>query len=502
MGHYERLSFLDSTFLAMEGPTNPMHVGATLVFEAGPLRLAGGRLDIDRVRDFIGARLQHIPRYRQRLQWIPIERHPVWVDDEHFNLNYHVRHTALPRPGTEDTLKRLAGRVFGQQLHRSKPLWEVWVAEGLSDDRFALVTKVHHCMIDGMAGVDILKVMLSPFANSEIGQPDEFEPLAAPSSAELLCDEAIRRIRIPLEASRSARRFVEETREFGAELRQRLNAMTRSAMSGWFSNASLTPINQRIGPNRRVEFLSTSLDDVKAVKNALGGTVNDVVIATVAGAMRRFLMEDRDVDVTTLDFRAMIPVSTRSDDQAGDLGNQVTMWLIDLPLADPDPVSRLRKVSASTLHLKQTDQALGAAMLIQSASWTPGTLLSVAARMAAGSARPFNITITNVPGPQVPLYLMESPMVANYPMVPLWVNHGVGIALFSYNGSLDWGLVSDWDLVPDVDRVATHLRASFDELLDASKPKPRRTAAKKPAGAKKPARAKKPAAEKPAGRSA
>ncbi|NQV05937.1 wax ester/triacylglycerol synthase family O-acyltransferase [bacterium] len=484
--HYERLSFLDSTFLALEGPSNPMHVGATLIFEAGPLISAAGGVDAERIRDFFDVRLQYIPRYRQRLEWIPIERHPVWVDDEHFDIRYHIRHIALPHPGTEAELQSFVGRVFSERLDRSKPLWEMWVVEGLEGGRMALVTKIHHCMIDGMAGVDLLKVALSPFPDPTIGTMEEYEPRPVPEPFELLMDEMVRRLKAPKEALSSVRGFLDESKEASEEIQARLKAMFTSARSGWFSNASLTPINDHIGPNRRFTWFTSELDEVKVVKNQYGGTVNDVVIAAVAGGIRSYLHQDRGVDVCELDFRAMVPVSIRGDLPTAELGNQVTMWLVDLPLDTADPIEQLEAVSATTSHLKESDQALGAASLTQSVAWTPGTLLSAGARLAASTARPFNMTITNVPGPQIPLYLMEAKMVANYPMVPLWVNHGVGVALFSYDGRLNWGIVADWDLVPDIDVVMRRIEEAMAALTSKARARElRRAAARKAAATRK-----------------
>lgn len=467
--HYERLSFLDTTFLVIEGPRSPMHVGATLVFTAGEtLRAQGGGVDIDAFRTFIGNRLHHAPRYRQRLEWVPIERHPVWVDDEHFDLSHHVRHVALPHPGTPEQMREMSGRFLSQQLDRARPLWEVLVIEGLADGGFAVVTKVHHCMIDGIGGVDLLKVLLSPFPSDDLGEPVPFEPRPAPERIDLFLEEAVRRIQYPADALRNFRRFREETREIGQEVRHRLLAMTNTARSGWFVNASETPLNTRIGPNRRVAHLVTDLDKVKAIKKGLGGTVNDAVIAAVAGAVRSFLREDREFDVTGVDFRAMVPVSTRDESGDSGLGNHITMWLVDLPIAEPDPVERYRAIGRATEHRKQTDQALGAAMLTQSASFTPSTVLGVAARLAAATARPFNMTVTNVPGPQVSLYLLESQLLRIFPMVPLWVNHGLGVALFSYDGMLNWGFAADWDTVPDLDAFVLRLDDAIEELFVAA----------------------------------
>ncbi len=467
--HYERLPFLDSTFLALESPSTPMHVGATIVFESGPLRTEAGGVDIERIRGFIESGLQYIPRYRQRLEWIPIERHPVWVDDEHFSLDRHVRHTALPHPGTAEQLREFAAHVFGRRLDRGQPLWEVWVVEGLEEDRWALVTKVHHCMIDGIAGVDLLKILLSPIPDTIVAEPDDYEARPAPPPAQLVIDEFWRRTRSTLDASRSVGRFLEESRETSEEIRHRVNAMTQSIRSGWFSNVTPTPLNGDIGPNRRLAWIDSDLDGIKLIKNELGGTVNDVVIAITAGALRRFLCEYRDFDVANAEVRAMVPVSVRTDEQRGELGNQVTMWLIELPIAEEDAVKRLEAVIAATTYSKETEQALGAATLTQGISWTPGTLLSVAARMAASALRPFNLTITNVPGPQIPLYLLGARMVANYPMVPLWASHGVGFALFSYDGTLHWGLAADFDLIPDVAELGEHVEAEVAALTKAAK---------------------------------
>ncbi len=468
--HYERLSFLDNSFLALESRTTHMHVGAITLFEAGPLASDSGGIEIDRVRTYIGSRLHLIPRYRQRLAWVPVERHPVWVDDEHFALDYHVRHISLPRPGTDEQLKALTGRLMSQQLDRSKPLWELTVVEGLEDGRFALVSKIHHCMLDGISGVDLMAVLLSLQESQEISEPQPFEPRPAPNGTELVVRESTRRITEALAALKDLRTLLDDVSGFAGGVADRVKAMGASLTSGWLLPTGKTPINGDIGPNRRFEWLETPLADVKAVKNGLGGSVNDVVLATVAGGVRRYLIEHRgmtEAEIEDVDFRAMAPVSIRTKDQRGTLGNQVAMWLVMMPIADPDPRARLAAVRRETSHLKQTDQALGAHTLVRVSAGAPATLVSLGARLAA-NARPFNITVTNVPGPQFPLYLLGAQMVATYPLVPLWRSHGVGVALFSYDGTVFWGFNADYDLVADIDDFAAAMAASFAELSAAA----------------------------------
>jgi WS/DGAT/MGAT family acyltransferase len=520
--HYERLSYLDNSFLALESRTTHMHVAGLLIFEAGQLRGANGGLDIDRIRAFVGSKLHLIPRYRQRLARVPIERHPVWVDDEHFHLEYHIRHTSVPAPGTDDQLLALMGRLASQQLDRSKPLWEVYVVEGLSDDRMALISKIHHCMIDGMAGVDLMAVLLNLMPVTEIEASPAYDPRPAPSGSELVVRETVRRLGRAATAARSLRTWPEDAQEIAMRGARYLRAMTNSLSSGWLSQAPHTPINGTLSPNRRFAMWDTPLSQVKEIKNGLGGTVNDVVLATVAGGLRRFFTANHGFDVDDLQFRVMAPVSVRARGQQGTMGNQVAMWLLSLPVDEADPLTRLAKVTAETVNLKETDQALGAATLVRMSAGAPATLVSLASRLAQG-ARPFNMTVTNVPGPQFPLYLLEAKLLAQYPLVPLWHSHGLGIALFSYDGSMNWGFNADYDLMVDLDDLIAAMRDEFHALLElagarpqgaatsaaapsrraAPRPRPpigtgaaKKPAAKKPA-AKKPA-AKKPAAKKPA----
>lgn len=468
--HYERLSALDNSFLALESRTTHMHVGAVTVFDSGSFALENGGIDVDRLRDFIESKLYMIPRYRQRLARVPIERFPVWVDDDHFTIDYHIRHIALPRPGTEEQLKRIAGRLMSQQLDRSKPMWEMVVVEGLDHGRFAIVTKIHHCMIDGMSGVDLMAVLMSLVPSTEILPSPVHEPRPAPNGTELLVRETTRRISETVGSVQSIQKVFGNATGLVESLGGRLQAVGASLASGWLIPTGKTPINGDIGPGRRFDWVNIPLDDVKAVKDKLGGTVNDVFLATVAGAVRLFLIEDRDSsekDLEGADFRVMAPVSVRSKDQRGALGNQVAMWLAALPIDDADAASRLSKVHAETGKLKDTDQALGAATLVRVSAGAPATLVALGARLAT-NARPFNMTVTNVPGPQFPLYLLDARVEATYPLVPLWESHGIGLAMFSYDGTVSWGINADYGIMPDVDRFGRAILDSFAELCDAA----------------------------------
>ncbi len=464
MQKLDRLSFLDTSFLALEQPNTHMHVGSVAIFDGSDM--PGGKLDIERVRAFISARLDLVPRYRQRLAWIPVEQYPVWIDDENFDLDYHVRHTALPKPGTEEQLKRLAGRLMSQQLDRAKPLWELWFVEGLPDGKFGVISKIHHCMIDGISGVDLMAVMYNLAPDGAMPEPSTWKPTPTPTGAELVVGDVARRLRSTIDRLSNAGQLVEDSQQLVMRAIRKATAVSASLASGWLKRGIATPLNQHIGPNRRFDWTAMPLSDVKSVKAALGGSVNDVVLAIVAGAVRHFFLEHRSAEPPA-EYRAMAPVSVRSESQRGTLGNQVAMWLVDLPVDDPDPLSRYRKVMAATTKLKETDQALGAATLVQMSSGAPITLVSLASRLAAGR-RPFATTITNVPGPQFPLYLLEARLEHQYALVPLWENHGYAIALFSYNGEVAWGINADWDLMPDTEAFVACLHDAFSELRAAA----------------------------------
>ncbi len=466
---YQRLSPQDATFLDLESPNQHMHIAATIVLRAGPLRTASGGIDIERIRAFIASRLHLLPRYRQRLARIPVEGHPVWVDDPHFDIGYHVRHAGIPRPGQLRQLKRLSGRILSQQLDRDRPLWELWVVEGVEGgERFALVQKVHHCMIDGISAVDLMAVLMSsePVDDFEPGPP--WEPKETPRGLELVGAEITRRLAATFDASGEAPRVLREPASWLRKIEEGVAAVG-AALGAGLRSASDTPLNQPLGPHRRFDWIEMDLEAVKAVKDRLGGSVNDVVLATVAGALRRFLALRR-VAVDDLEIRANVPVSLRTRDERGTLGNRIVLLMMDLPVKERDPLDRLERVRENMGRLKQSRQAMGAEVLSTVSEWTSATLLSLAVR-ASVRGRPYNLVVTNVPGPQVPLYLLGAQMESCYPVANLLPNQGLGVALFSYAGKLFWGIVADWDIVPDLHEFVLAIEEAFAELA-AVPPRP------------------------------
>jgi len=458
--NYERLSAQDNSFLLFEEPGLYMHVSATQVFELGSLARADGGVDYERIRDFIGAVLHRIPRYRQKLAWVPIENHPVWVDDPDFALSYHVRHTSLPRPGSDDQLKKLAARIMAQHLDRDRPLWEIWVVEGLERDRFALISKMHHCMIDGSSGVDISQILQSPDPErTEIPEAPTFVPNPMPSGGELLGDAIRHRLGAPLRALRGLQQFQEEAEDVGAEIRTRVRAV-QQLFASQMSSASATPINDEIGPHRAFDWWQVPLSEIKELRKALGCTVNDVVLTIVTGAFRRYFLR-RGVDPSELDFRVQAPVSVRSDAERGKLGNRISTWVIRLPLGPEDPREQLEAIHETTRELKESRQALGVETMMSVMESMPASLLSLAAR---GASAGMNTIVTNVPGPQFPLYLLGAKLEGLFPQVPLLQNVGLGIALISYDGTVNWGFNADPKLVPDLPAFVGFVGEAFEDV--------------------------------------
>ena len=457
----DRLTGLDTSFLHLENASSHMHVGSVMIFEGPPP-------PYDELIEAFERRLPLVPRYRQRLAFVPLgQGRPKWVDDPHLNLRYHVRSTALPSPGSEDQLKDLAGRVFSQQLDRDKPLWEAWLVEGLEDDRFAMVSKTHHSLVDGISGVDIISVLFdtSPEPAAPTGPGDRWLPRPLPSRAQLLGEALVERATIPAEITRSLRAIVRGPRRLLGGLRDAAVGVGAMAWAG-LNPAPSSPYNKDIGPHRRFTWVRANLNDLKAIKDALGGTVNDVVLATVAGALGKHLRR-RGQNTDGLELKAMVPVSVRQDDERGALGNRVAAIMATLPVWCQEPVARLDIVREDLKGLKSGGQAVGAQVLTDLSGFAPPTIMDQASRLMSRQ-RFFNVVVTNVPGPQFPLYLLGRRMLDPFPMVPLASGQGVGVALLSYDGHINFGLVGDYDLLWDLEDLARDVEASLVELAQAA----------------------------------
>jgi diacylglycerol O-acyltransferase / wax synthase len=457
----DRLTAQDASFLHLEDASAHMHVASVMLFDGPPP-------PYDELLEAIERRLSLVPRYRQRLAFVPLAQgRPKWVDDPHLNLRYHVRNTALPAPGSEEQLKDLAGRVFAQQLDRDKPLWELWLAEGLEGDRFALLAKTHHALVDGVSGMDIVSVLFdtSPEPAAPTDPGDRWLPRPLPSRAELLGEALVERATIPAEVARSVRAVLRGPLRVLEGARDAAVGVGAMAWAG-LNPAPSTPYNDSIGPHRRFTWVRADLADLKAIKNELGGTVNDVVLATVAGALGAHLRR-RGEKTDGLELRAMVPVSVRSDVERGALGNRVAAMMAPLPVWCREPVARLDIVRQELKGLKSGGQAVGAKVLTELTAFAPPTIMDQAARLSARQ-RLFNLVVTNVPGPQFPLYLLGRRMLETFPMVPLAKNQALGVALLSYDGSINFGLVGDFDLLWDLDALANDVRDSLEELAAAA----------------------------------
>ena len=414
--HYDRLTAVDAMFLDLEETHVHMHVGAVALFDAAPLLNSDGELAIDRIRSLVEAALPNSPRFRQKLSWVPLFGHPVWVDDERFNLSFHVRHTSLPRPGDIRLLKRLAGRILSQKLDRGKPLWEMWVIEGIEDNRFAIIAKAHHCMVDGISGLDLLAGMLRADPDPTLEPACSWYPRPSPSRRRLLGKELLHRASWPLSAVRSAGSALGKPREVLGDLEEIVRGLGEVLTTGLRPTAS-TPLNPDIGPHRRFDWAGIDLAAVRGVKTKLGGTVNDVVLATAAGAIGRFLRQ-RGIEVEGAVFRAQVPMSIRTRADLGSAGNRVVMLLADLPIDERDPHKRFDRVLQITTRLKKSPQRAGVEFVESMSNSTLTSLFLFFARIATWQ-RSFNIVVTNVPGPQVPVYLLGARMQEIYPLVPL-----------------------------------------------------------------------------------
>lgn len=465
--HEDQLSALDASFLVQEDASAHMHMRAVLTF-------AGAAPDYQVLLQHIARRLHLTPRYRQKLAYPPYGLgRPFWIDDPFFNLPYHVREAALPAPGSMEQLRALVGRIFSERLDRTKPLWEVWLVHGLEDEGFAVVSKTHHSLVDGISGIDLVGMLF----DFEAEPPPTVEPPRAwtatpePSEAQLAVQGIRGMVGLPLELAHWAARAAEKPERALHDTRQAIEGLGEVAWSV-LNPAPATPLNRPIGPHRRVHWVRGPLDDFKVIKNALGGTVNDVLLAVVTGALRRWLPA-RGVRTEGLELYALVPMSVRAPDDPTPTGNRLLALRGALPVYVSDPVERHAVVRERMQELKGSKQALGAEVIQRLQGIAPAPLLETLSRINT-TTRLFNLMVTNVPGPQTPLYLLGREMRDSFPVAFLAKEHALAVAIMSYNGGVHFGLLADYDSVPDLADLADHIEVALAELLSAAQAQQRR----------------------------
>ena len=461
----DRLSPLDVSFLYLEEPTTPMHVGSVAILQAP----AEG-FDYDRLVRLIRERIAYVPRYRQRVRWVPGKiANPVWVDDENFDVTYHVRRSALPRPGTDAQLQELVGRIMSRPLDRSRPLWEMYLVEGLEGDRFAVLGKTHHAMVDGISAVDIGQVILDVTPEPRQAMADGWRPGREPGGVELVAGALTDLVRSPAAMVGSVRTGMADAKTTA----WRLSRQAAGLVSALWTAARPqhdSPLNVEIGEQRRFGIAATRLDDYRAIRKVHGGTVNDVVLAVVTGALREWLMTRGESLDTASTVRAMVPVSVHPDLDTAP-GDRVAAFLVDLPVGEPLPVIRLNRISYEMGKHKESGRLVGADAIVALAGFSAPTLHSLGARVGNGlSRRTHDLVVTNVPGPQFPLYAGGARLVGQYPVHPLSKGQAVAIGATSYDGGIYYGLNADRDAMPDIDVLADCLERALEELLDTTRP--------------------------------
>ncbi len=455
----DRLSPLDVSFLYMETPTTAMHVGGVATFKPPETGF-----DHARLVELISRRIALVPRYRQKIRWVPGHlANPVWVDDADFDVSYHVRRSALPKPGSDAQLRELVGRLQSRQLDRNRPLWEIYLVEGLDDGRVAIVTKTHHAMVDGVAAVDIGTVMLDLTPTPRDVPYDDWTPGRAPGPAALVAGAVLESWMRPTQAVETARTAALDVRHTAARVAGVAGGVLSSVRT-MVRAAPESPLNVRIGAQRRFGMAATDLDDYKRVRKH-GGTVNDVVLATVTGALRTWLLTRGEPVTPQTTIRAMVPVSVRQQGSSP-TGNRVSAYFVDLPVGESSPVVRLTQIIHAMRGHKELGQSVGADALVQLSGFAPPTIHSLAARAASSvTRRVFNLVVTNVPGPQFALYAAGARMLQMYPVVPLAKGQAVAVGVTSYDGGVYYGLNADRDAMPDVDVLASCLEESLAELV-------------------------------------
>ncbi|MFL6151541.1 MAG: WS/DGAT/MGAT family O-acyltransferase [Ornithinibacter sp.] len=461
----QRLSSLDAGFLQLENDRQQMHVGSLLVFD-------GPAPTYDELAAHVQSCLGSLLRHRQRVQRMPLDlARPVWVDDPHFLLEYHLRHTAIPAPGGDDQLRALFGRVLSQRLDPDRPLWELWLVEGLTGGRWALLTKTHHAMIDGLAGNELMEVLLDGSPEPAPRPVRVWHPAAPPSRLGLTASGVVGVARLPVDTARAVAGAAR--RGIGSPVALARAGAVRAyglASVGRRAAAPTSVLNGPLGPHRRWGWARAELADVKRVKAAAGCSVNDVVLAALAGGFRDYLLA-RGEDVETTTIRSLVPVSVRTEEHRGQLGNHVTALFAELPVGVDGPRERLTVVTHQMTELKGSGQSIGIESMLAAADFVPATLMTLGAKLyARAGQRVVNTVTTNIPGPQQPLYLLGHRMLELFPYIPVAQSVRISIGIFSYDGHLTIGVTGDYDAVPDIDVLCAAIERAISELVDAVAP--------------------------------
>jgi diacylglycerol O-acyltransferase / wax synthase len=451
----EWMSPVDSSFLHVENDTTPMHIGAVSIFEGPPP-------PFDELRAMVAGKLGLVPRYRQKVRSVPLAvGSPVWVDDPHFSLNYHLRHTAIPKPGGDEQLRQMAARIFSQHLDRDKPLWELWAVEGLQGKRWALLSKVHHCMVDGVAATDLMSVMFSDDSGGIDG--GEWSPAPEPTGAEVLVRTLARRAS-PAGQLEALRRIAGAPRETLRTLAETVRATAAAAPN--MRPVSASSLTGPIGPHRRWSWADARLSDVKTIRSELGGTVNDVVLTLITNGFRELLDERGEHVPEDRVVRTMVPVSVRAKGEKGVYDNRVSAVFARLPVGLTDPVQRLHSIRAEMDGIKESKQAVAGDVLTSMSGFAPPLLLAMGSRLVTLSPRlNMHTATTNVPGPQQPVQTLGRRMLQSFPFVPVVGSIRIVVAIFSYNGGLYFGVTGDYDGAPDIDALTDGIAHGMDELL-------------------------------------
>lgn len=484
---YERLTPHDASFLLFESPNTHMHIAWAWIFDGGSLVSDDGGVDIARIRQHVSARLFRFPRFRQRIAYTPIENHPVWVDDENFKLHYHVRHASLTEPGDLRRLKTTVSSIVSQPLDRSKPLWEMWIIEGLADGRFCVVTKTHHCMVDGVSTVDLMTGLLDPAPIDEPEDAVDWIPRPAPTRQELLRDAIFDRIGMAASLTQKLSEDLEGlTRSTKADVVSRLTVL-RDTVSASMTGAPETPVNQPPGPHRFVSWLRIERAEIREVAERLEGSTQDVLLAVVAGAIWRNFKR-QNFRLRRQSFRVVVPTPSRDAPPPkatgpGELGNRASGWIIPMPVDEANAMRRFRAIVRTTSRMQSSNQAIGMERLLQAAE-IGGSFLLSAGVGAQRRLHPYNLIVSRIPGPREPRFLLDATLEEAYPHLPLFENQSLIIGVAAYLDYFDIGVTADWEVTPDLEPFVEDLRASLDELqMVEPKPRPRRRArVDRPAG--------------------